>query len=74
MNKPMDGGEVRMELYCTSCGYGISVVTVPERCPMCREAAWDFRAQRSLEQLARDLASDVPIGDSLADQLQEPAP
>lgn len=33
--------EPRRELVCRVCGYGASVVTVPESCPMCRSSAWE---------------------------------
>jgi rubrerythrin len=31
----------KLSLECTSCGYGVSRSTPPERCPMCQSAdAW----------------------------------
>jgi hypothetical protein len=31
----------RSEFRCVSCGYGVSVVSPPEECPMCRSALWE---------------------------------
>jgi hypothetical protein len=59
-----------MELYCTACGYGISVVTVPECCPMCRTARWEVRSRRSLEELARDF---VPGQTRVEKRIERPA-
>jgi rubrerythrin len=31
---------------CAGCGYGVSALTPPERCPMCAETVWDHQAWR----------------------------
>ncbi|MEX2210219.1 MAG: hypothetical protein WD689_00445 [Gaiellaceae bacterium] len=31
-------------LRCARCGYGVSVASAPERCPMCGGEAWDHEA------------------------------
>jgi rubrerythrin len=37
------GGRSRVDLSCTSCGYGVVVRIAPERCPMCSSSAWTQR-------------------------------
>jgi rubrerythrin len=32
---------------CATCAYGVSVVRVPDRCPMCGEHAWLPEMRRS---------------------------
>ena len=36
-----DGQAVRVNLRCTSCGYGVLVRAAPERCPMCGGGVWE---------------------------------
>jgi len=31
----------RLELRCSSCGYGAVVRTAPDRCPMCGGTVWE---------------------------------
>src|SRR5919201_2886966 len=36
-----EGQAPRLNLRCTSCGYGVFVRTAPDRCPMCGGAIWE---------------------------------
>jgi rubrerythrin len=31
---------------CAGCGYGVSALTPPERCPMCADTVWHHQAWR----------------------------
>jgi rubrerythrin len=40
--------EIELDRYtCATCAYGVSVMRVPERCPMCGDHAWLPETRRS---------------------------
>ena len=51
--EPLRG--VKFELFCSECGYAVSVRVAPEACPMCRGSVWEHRPWRPFSQLVDDL-------------------
>jgi len=51
--------ETRTELICAVCGYGISVRSAPELCPMCGSSVWEHPPRR-LPPLVADLWPTPP--------------
>ena len=44
-----------VRLRCANCGYGVSVRSAPDLCPMCRGTLWEDDRGRPLPSLTHEL-------------------
>jgi hypothetical protein len=51
--EPAPSTVARLELRCSSCGYGAIAIAVPDRCPMCSSSDWDFADWRPFSSADR---------------------
>jgi hypothetical protein len=70
------GEAVRIEILCSSCGFGAVVTVPPARCPMCGSNCWAGVAPSGTNRVGRDGATHLATSKSdeprLTDQQGEP--
>jgi hypothetical protein len=58
------GEAVRIEILCSSCGFGAVVTVPPARCPMCGSNCWAGVAPNGTSRVGRDEATHLATSKS----------